>query len=116
MTCSIREGTPGLDKVGLLENHSFSLVSAFERKVNGQNLRLMKLRNPFGMGEWTGDWSDKSSKWDDNAKKAFPEFDDYGEYQDRLDSEVTVFSGYTSGMKLAIIMNLNIIVLWINLI
>ena len=78
MTCSIREGTPGLDKVGLLENHSFSLVSAFERKVNGQNLRLMKLRNPFGMGEWTGDWSDKSSKWDDNAKKAFPEFDPNG--------------------------------------
>lgn len=37
--------------------------------------------------------------------KAFPEFDDYGEYQDRLDSEVTVFSGSTSGMKLAIIID-----------
>jgi hypothetical protein len=35
----------------------------------------MKLRNPFGMGEWNGDWSDHSDKWDESAKKAFPEFD-----------------------------------------
>ena len=75
MTCSIREGTPGLSKVGLLENHSFSLVSAFERKVGNDTLKLMKIRNPFGEGEWNGDWSDKSSKWTDQAKKAFPEFD-----------------------------------------
>ena len=75
MTATIREGTPGLDKVGLMENHTFSLVSAFERKVKGENVRLMKLRNPFGMGEWNGDWSDHSDKWDESAKKAFPEFD-----------------------------------------
>lgn len=25
--------------------------------------RLIKVRNPYGMKEWTGDWSDKSSKW-----------------------------------------------------
>ncbi len=76
MTCTIKEGTPDLDKVGLLENHSFSLVSAFERKVNGENVRLIKLRNPFGMGEWNGDWSDNSSKWTAAAKKVFPEFDE----------------------------------------
>jgi hypothetical protein len=78
MTCSIREGTPGLSKVGLLENHSFSLVSAFERKVGSETLKLMKIRNPFGEGEWNGDWSDKSAKWTAEAKKAFPEFDDKG--------------------------------------
>ncbi len=78
MTCSIREGTPGLAKVGLLENHSFSLVSAFERKVGNDTVKLMKIRNPFGEGEWNGDWSDKSAKWTDQAKKAFPEFDPNG--------------------------------------
>jgi hypothetical protein len=78
MTCSIREGTPGLKSVGLLENHSFSLVSAFERKVGNETLKLMKMRNPFGEGEWNGDWSDKSPKWTDAAKKAFPEFDAKG--------------------------------------
>ena len=78
MTCSIREGTPGLKSVGLMENHSFSLVSAFERKVGNETLKLMKIRNPFGEGEWNGDWSDKSPKWTDAAKKAFPEFEAKG--------------------------------------
>jgi hypothetical protein len=25
--------------------------------------KLMQIRNPWGKGEWTGDWSDKSPKW-----------------------------------------------------
>ena len=74
MTCSIREGTPGLSNVGLIANHSFTLVSAFERKVDDEIVKLMKIRNPFGEGEWNGDWSDNSNKWNKAAKKAFPEF------------------------------------------
>ena len=26
-------------------------------------VRLVKIRNPYGFKEWTGDWSDKSKKW-----------------------------------------------------
>ena len=25
--------------------------------------KMIKLRNPWGKGEWTGDWSDASSLW-----------------------------------------------------
>lgn len=25
--------------------------------------RLLKIRNPYGMKEWTGDWSDNSKLW-----------------------------------------------------
>jgi len=25
--------------------------------------RLIKMRNPWGKGEWTGHWSDKCEKW-----------------------------------------------------
>jgi len=27
------------------------------------------MRNPWGTGEWTGDWSDKSKKWTPQLKK-----------------------------------------------
>jgi calpain-15 len=30
-------------------------------EVDGK--KLMQLRNPHGHGEWTGEWSDKSSLW-----------------------------------------------------
>jgi calpain-15 len=30
---------------------------------NGRPVSLFKLRNPWGRGEWQGDWSDQSSKW-----------------------------------------------------
>ena len=29
----------------------------------GRMVRLVKLRNPHGMGEWNGKWSDKSDAW-----------------------------------------------------
>ena len=71
MTCSTSESTPGLSNKGLIANHTFSLVSAFEKEVSGITYKLMKLRNPFGEGEWNGDYSDKSEKWTNELKAAF---------------------------------------------
>ena len=36
---SIRDGTKGLEAVGLIANHSFSLVNTFEREVNVKKLK-----------------------------------------------------------------------------
>lgn len=71
MTCTIKEGTEGIEKVGLIKNHSFSLVSAQEEEYNNEKIKLLKLRNPFGEGEWTGDYSDNSDKWNDELKNKF---------------------------------------------
>ena len=71
MTCFIREKNNDLKKYGLICNHCFSLITAKEGIVNKENVRLLKLRNPFGEGEWNGDYSDKSEKWTNELKAAF---------------------------------------------
>lgn len=53
-----------LKGVGLVSDHAYSVISVFEVKQEDQSLlRLLKLRNPWGHQEWSGDFSDKSSKW-----------------------------------------------------
>lgn len=49
--------------VGLSALHAYSIISAHEVYANGQQVRLLKLRNPWGKGEWFGDWSDRSPLW-----------------------------------------------------
>ena len=51
--------------LGVISGHAYSLIAAKEIQVEGQStiVRLCMLRNPWGSGEWTGDWSDKSPLW-----------------------------------------------------
>ena len=55
--------TDSRDEVdGVFSYHAYSLISAHEVR-NG--VKLLKLRNPWGKGEWTGAWSDKWTGWTD---------------------------------------------------
>lgn len=44
---------------GLIKAHAYSVIKAYRK----DNIRLIKLRNPWGRGEWTGAWSDKDDMW-----------------------------------------------------
>jgi calpain-15 len=44
------------------------LISFHDVLDGGKPVSLVKLRNPWGQGEWTGDWSDKSKKWTPELK------------------------------------------------
>ena len=53
---------PYMKELGVVYNHVFSAVGAFELS---DGTRLVRLRNPWGEhGEWKGDWSDGSRLWD----------------------------------------------------
>lgn len=56
---------------GIVSSHAYTLLDAKERKIAGELIKLVKLRNPWGCGEWQGDWSDKSTKWTEESRKAF---------------------------------------------
>jgi calpain-15 len=50
---------------GLYAQHAYTCLGAY--KLDGD--MVVKLRNPHGKGEWTGDWSDDDSNWNDKLRK-----------------------------------------------
>ena len=60
-----------LSKMGLITNHSYSVIgTAVLKKPNGNEIQLLKMKNIWGTNEWIGDWSDQSLKWTQEFKKA----------------------------------------------
>lgn len=64
-------GSSGKD--GLHKGHAYSILRV--AKVNtgamglgGTTFRLVKIRNPWGCGEWKGDWGDKSDLWNQHPR------------------------------------------------
>ena len=51
-------------KVGLVPGHAYTVLRVYEKKRKDKgDLRLLKLRNPWGTFEWTGAWSDGAPEW-----------------------------------------------------
>ena len=48
------------DVAGIVTGPSYSVIS-FYKLAN--DVKLIKLRNPWGTSEWSGAWSDDSNLW-----------------------------------------------------
>lgn len=71
------------DGTGLSGLHAYSLLAAYELKKVGSKyellkpgdpkggnvIKLVKIRNPWGTGEWKGAWNDNDSKWNPTLMK-----------------------------------------------
>ena len=51
---------------GLIAHHAYGVVGM----CTVDDIQLVKLQNPWGHAEWTGDWSDKSTKWEEHPQVA----------------------------------------------
>ena len=57
-----------LAKLGLITNHAYQVIdTANIKNPNGDDIQLLKLKNLLGKNEWSGDWSDNSLKWTQEA-------------------------------------------------
>ena len=80
-----------LEKIGLTPGHAYTVLGVLEIGKE----KVIKLRNPWGHFEYSGDWSDYSSKWTQELKKKY-EFNKkndgvfYMGYEDFLKYFITV--------------------------
>ena len=58
-------------KRGIEKGHAYTILEGKSYEKDDSYLDLIKVRNPWGEGEWNGDWSDKSNKWTPELKKYF---------------------------------------------
>ena len=58
-----------LESLGLCAGHAYTIINILTMEENG--VRLVKLKNPWGNTEFTGEWSDGSRKWTPELKKKY---------------------------------------------
>jgi hypothetical protein len=84
-------GTPGdvnnldIEERGLSPAHAYTFLKTYTVNTENGTERIVKLRNPWGNGEWSGNWSDSSKKWNASTKKQC-------EYQENRDDGVFYMS------------------------
>lgn len=97
MGCSIQPNPKEKNKVeadagnGLFMGHAYSFLAAGEiqigvdEKKNPKFLRMVKLRNPWGRGEWEGPFSDRSEEYDRHRDEIDRVFNGGVRQQERLE-------------------------------
>jgi len=76
--CRSKKGSGSHDNKSIkniANSHAYSILEAEEK----MGVKLLKIRNPWGAVEWTGDYSDNSPLWTDVLKSEFPGFLSLGE-------------------------------------
>ena len=58
-----------IEELGLIPGHAYTCLEVKEVTTKSGKVKLVHLRNPWGNGEWSGDWCDSSRKWTDDIRK-----------------------------------------------
>jgi len=63
----------------IAQGHGYSILDAKEYNDYNKRIKLIKLRNPWGQKEWTGEYSDESSLWTPKLKEYFNAQEAFGD-------------------------------------
>uniref|UniRef100_A0A671QVC6 Calpain-1 catalytic subunit-like n=1 Tax=Sinocyclocheilus anshuiensis TaxID=1608454 RepID=A0A671QVC6_9TELE len=71
MACGSHQGEKSENVLpnGIVQGHAYTVTGVFKVTCQGKPVRLVRVLNPWGMGEWNGAWSDKSSLWNKVSEK-----------------------------------------------
>ncbi|XP_063080008.1 calpain-1 catalytic subunit-like [Engraulis encrasicolus] len=82
MGCGTPQGATAANTVlpnGIVEGHAYTITGVHKVTSNGQPVKLVRLFNPWGQGEWNGAWSDKSAAWQTVSSEERPSNATFGE-------------------------------------
>ena len=79
MTSALPSRGNATKELGLVEGHEYTLIEGREYNYNGNRIRLVKLRNPWGKEKYIGPWGAESNLWDDELKNFYNHNDVYNE-------------------------------------
>ena len=84
-----------LDGVGLSAGHAYTVLGVMKIQTANGEEKVVHLRNPYGNGEFNGDWSDYSKKWTPELKEKYnlvikDDGDFYMSFDDFLNYYVTL--------------------------
>ena len=76
ITAGTKEFPTENPNAGLVKEHAYSILRVAELdnlkfgiSSNSKTTRLLNLRNPWGIFEWTGDWADDAKQWTPQIKE-----------------------------------------------
>ncbi|XP_067311191.1 calpain-1 catalytic subunit-like isoform X2 [Pseudorasbora parva] len=72
MACGTFQGRTSENTVlpnGIVQGHAYSVTGVFKVTCKEKPVRLVRVLNPWGKGEWTGSWSDNSLLWNKVSEK-----------------------------------------------
>ena len=64
------------EKCGLFYGHAYSILDFLDLKTKQEDYSLVRVRNPWGHGQWTLDWSDKPRDDNEEYKTLYKHSDD----------------------------------------
>ena len=63
----VASSNPGSDtnksESGVVQGHAYTFLNATHLNIGTQKVKLVQLRNPWGIGEFKGRWSDYDKGW-----------------------------------------------------
>ena len=66
---AVSNNNSSVEEIGLVPGDTYIVSSIYEINDGRENERLLKLTNPWGDAEYSGDWSETSSRWTDELKE-----------------------------------------------
>jgi hypothetical protein len=67
MGCGSKAGSDKQNTDGIIDGHAYTILQCIDN-AGGTEFDMIKLRNPWGKGEFEGKWADEGSGWTDNPE------------------------------------------------